>query len=66
MPRGVILVDYTDQGRRAIKDSPDRAEASKAERRGWASRSKTSFLRQADRMMLQWSSRRKAQSQSTS
>jgi uncharacterized protein with GYD domain len=31
MPRGVILVDYTDQGRRAIKDSPDRAEASKAE-----------------------------------
>ncbi len=31
MPRGVILVDYTDQGRRAIKDSPNRAEASKAE-----------------------------------
>jgi uncharacterized protein with GYD domain len=31
MPTGVILVDYTDQGRRAIKDSPDRAEASKAE-----------------------------------
>ena len=30
MPRGVILVDYTDQGRRTIKDSPDRAEASKA------------------------------------
>jgi uncharacterized protein with GYD domain len=27
MPRGVILVDYTDQGRRTIKDSPDRAEA---------------------------------------
>jgi uncharacterized protein with GYD domain len=24
-------VDYTDQGRRAIKDSPDRAGASKAE-----------------------------------
>jgi uncharacterized protein with GYD domain len=24
-------VDYTDQGRRAIKDSPNRAEASKAE-----------------------------------
>jgi uncharacterized protein with GYD domain len=24
-------VDYTDQGRRAIKDSPDRAAASKAE-----------------------------------
>jgi uncharacterized protein with GYD domain len=24
-------VDYTDQGRRTIKDSPDRAEASKAE-----------------------------------
>lgn len=31
MPRGVILVDYTDQGRRTIKDSPDRAEASKTE-----------------------------------
>lgn len=31
MPRGVILVDFTDQGRRAIKDSPNRAEASKAE-----------------------------------
>jgi uncharacterized protein with GYD domain len=31
MVRGVILVDYTDQGRRAIKDSPDRAEASKVE-----------------------------------
>jgi len=31
MPRGVILVDYTDQGRRAIKDSPNRAEASKVE-----------------------------------
>lgn len=24
-------MDYTDQGRRTIKDSPDRAEASKAE-----------------------------------
>ena len=24
-------MDYTDQGRRAIKDSPDRAEASQAE-----------------------------------
>jgi uncharacterized protein with GYD domain len=31
MPRGVILVDWTDQGRRTIKDSPDRAEAAKAE-----------------------------------
>jgi uncharacterized protein with GYD domain len=31
MVRGVILVDYTDQGRRTMKDSPDRAEASKAE-----------------------------------
>jgi uncharacterized protein with GYD domain len=31
MVKGVILVDYTDQGRRAIKDSPERAEASKAE-----------------------------------
>ena len=31
MVKGVILVDYTDQGRRAIKDSPNRAEASKAE-----------------------------------
>ncbi len=26
MLKGVILVDYTDQGRRAIKDSPNRAE----------------------------------------
>jgi len=33
MPRGVILVDWTDQGRRTIKDSPDRAEAAKAEAR---------------------------------
>jgi uncharacterized protein with GYD domain len=31
MPKGVILVDYTDQGRCTIKDSPDRAEASKAD-----------------------------------
>jgi uncharacterized protein with GYD domain len=31
MPRGVILVDWTDQGRRTIKDSPDRAEAARAE-----------------------------------
>ncbi len=31
MVKGVILVDWTDQGRRAIKGSPDRAEASKAE-----------------------------------
>jgi uncharacterized protein with GYD domain len=31
MVKGIILVAYTDQGRRAIKDSPDRAEASKAE-----------------------------------
>ena len=31
MVRGVILVDYTDQGRRTIKDSPDRAEAAKRE-----------------------------------
>ena len=29
--KGVILVDYTDQGRRAIKDSPNRADASIAE-----------------------------------
>ena len=29
--KGVILVDYTDQGRRAIKDSPNRAEAANAE-----------------------------------
>jgi uncharacterized protein with GYD domain len=31
MVKGVILVDWTDQGRRAIKDSPNRAEASKGE-----------------------------------
>ena len=31
MPKGVILVDYTDQGRRNIKESPDRAEAAIAQ-----------------------------------
>jgi uncharacterized protein with GYD domain len=31
MVKGLILVDFTDQGRRTIKDSPDRAEAAKAE-----------------------------------
>lgn len=31
MVKGVILIDWTDQGRRSIKDSPDRAEAAKAE-----------------------------------
>ena len=31
MVKGVILVDYTNQGRRGIEDPPDRAEASKAE-----------------------------------
>ena len=31
MPTGVILADFTDQGRRALKDSPNRAEAAKAE-----------------------------------
>ena len=31
MVKGVILVDWTDQGRRTIKDSPVRAEAAKAE-----------------------------------
>ncbi len=31
MVKGVILVDLTDQGRRAIKDSPNRAEAANAE-----------------------------------
>ncbi len=31
MLKGVILVDYTDQGRRSIKDSPNRAEAANAE-----------------------------------
>ena len=31
MLKGVILVDWTDQGRRAIKDSPDRAEAAIAQ-----------------------------------
>jgi len=31
MVKGVILVDLTDQGRRAIKDSPNRAETSKAD-----------------------------------
>ncbi len=31
MVKGVILVDYTDQGRRAIKDSPNRAMEANAE-----------------------------------
>lgn len=31
MPRGFILVDWTDQGRRAMKDAPDRFEAAKTE-----------------------------------
>lgn len=31
MVRGIILVDWTDQGRRAIKESPKRAEASMAD-----------------------------------
>ena len=31
MLKGVILVDLTDQGRRTIKESPDRAEATKTE-----------------------------------
>ena len=66
MVKGVILVDLTDQGRRAIKDSPDRAEASKAEATKLASRSKTFSIRQVDRMMLQLSSRRRALSLSTS
>ena len=44
MPRGVILVDCTDQGRRTIKDSPDRAEASSRSGRNWMSRSKTSSI----------------------
>jgi uncharacterized protein with GYD domain len=31
MVRGIILADLTDQGRRGIKESPNRAEASIAE-----------------------------------
>jgi uncharacterized protein with GYD domain len=31
MVNGIILVDLTDQGRRGIKESPNRAEASIAE-----------------------------------
>ena len=31
MPKGVILVDYTDQGQRIIKESPDRVEAAIAQ-----------------------------------
>ena len=31
MVKGVILADFTDQGRRGIKESPNRAEASIAE-----------------------------------
>ena len=31
MLKGIILVDYTDQGRRAINDSPNRAMEANAE-----------------------------------
>ena len=31
MVKGIILVDYTDQGRRSIKDSPNRAMEANAE-----------------------------------
>ncbi len=31
MLKGIVLVDYTDQGRRAIKDSPNRAMEANAE-----------------------------------
>ncbi len=31
MVKGIVLVDYTDQGRRAIKDSPNRAMEANAE-----------------------------------
>jgi uncharacterized protein with GYD domain len=58
-------VDYTDQGRRTIKDSPDRAEASKAEAVKLGVRVKDLFYTPGDRMMLQLSSRRKALSLST-
>ncbi len=33
MVKGVILADFTDQGRRGIKESPNRADASIAEAR---------------------------------
>jgi len=67
MPRGVILVDYTDQGRRTIKDSPDRAEASKGEAARLGVQVKDLFyIRQAGRMMLLLSSTLKALSLSTS
>jgi len=31
MLKGMVLVDFTDQGRRGIKESPSRAEVSKVE-----------------------------------
>jgi uncharacterized protein with GYD domain len=66
MPRGVILVDYTDQGRRTIKDSPNRAEASKAEAAKLGVQVKDLFYTPGDRTMLQLSSKRRALSLSTS
>jgi GYD domain len=66
MVKGVILVDYTDQGRRAIKDSPNRAEASKAEAAKLGVQVKDLFFTPADRMMLQLSSKRRARSLSIS
>jgi uncharacterized protein with GYD domain len=53
MVKGVILVDYTDQGRRTIKDSPDRAEASKQRQQNFVSRSESFFTRPVDSTMQQ-------------
>ena len=50
MPRGFILVDWTDQGRRAIKDAPDRFEAAKAEANKLSVQIKEFFIRPVDRM----------------
>ena len=53
MVKGVILVDYTDQGRRTIKDSPDRAEPYKAEAAKLGVQVRELFTRRVDPMMLQ-------------
>ena len=53
MVKGIVLVDYKDQWRRAIKDSPNRAEAVNAEATKLGIKVKDLFWTQADSMMLQ-------------
>jgi len=66
MVKGVILVDLTDQADARSKTRLIEPRRPKPRRRNWASRSKTSSIPQADHMMLQLSSKRRARSPSTS